>query len=169
MSFYHVWPDIKAEPKVIPQDNERRIEIAKAAVVNALTDNYGWCKGPYELHIVGSTYIRDRTDGDVDILTYHESFDVDAMSFSGWLYGGSAGLCPDNNKWMSWKKIVNGVEVNMLIVGDKAYRNQWLTAAEVCRFLHLKGVALPSPVVHGVHEIIMDDSTAEDEVKRRDY
>lgn len=150
-------------------NNERRIEIAKAAVVNALTDNYGWYKEPYELEIVGSTYISDRVDSDVDVLAYHESFDIEAMTFSGWAYGGSNGLCPDNDKWMSWKKHVNGVTVNMLIVNDKAYRNAWLTAAEVCRYLHLKGHAVPACDVHGVHEIIMDDSAAEDEVKRRNY
>jgi hypothetical protein len=152
--------------------NEERIETAKQAVFDALCSNL--CmpiadRAILTMQVVGSTYISDRTDSDVDLLCWHKSFDIASMTFSGWLYGGSAGLCPDNEKWMSWKREVNGVTVNMLLTNDPEYAAKWLTAAEVCRYLHLKDQGLKTCDVHGVHEIIMDDSTAEDEVKRRNY
>jgi len=89
------------------------------------------------------------------------------MSFSGWLYGGSVGLSGDH--WMSWKKHVDGVEVNMLICKHDKYIEDWLTAAEVCRFLHLRGIKLTAGTRHGIHEIIMDDADADSQVPLRGY
>lgn len=143
--------------------NEERIATAKAAISSALGKPIEAVK--YE--VVGSTYIKDNDSSDVDILVLDESINLDEKEFEGWEYGGSAGVGNDN--WMSWKRRVNGVEVNMLITSDKAYFGAWLTAAEVCRFLHLQGYDLRSASVHGVHEIIMEDALAEEEHKVRDY
>ena len=142
--------------------NDERIAIAKKAIMEALGVDV---LGRHE--VVGSTYIKDNDKSDVDIIVLDESFDRECMGFPGWAYGGSSGM--GNDHWMSWKRQVDGVEVNMLLVADKAYFDSWLTATEVCRFLHLQGYNLKSASVHGVHEIIMDDSTAEDEQKVRDY
>ena len=142
--------------------NDERIAIAKKAIMEALGVDV---LGRHE--VVGSTYIKDNDKSDVDIIVLDESFDLECMGFPGWAYGGSSGM--GNDHWMSWKRQVDGVEVNMLLVADKAYFDSWLTATEVCRFLHLQGYNLKSASVHGVHEIIMDDSTAEDEQKVRDY
>ena len=143
--------------------NDERIAIAKKAIMEALGVDV---LGRHE--VVGSTYIKDSDQSDVDILVLDEDLFLDELTFPGWAYGGSEGIDPDGH-WMSWKRRVGGVEVNMLLVTDKAYFDSWLTAAEVCRFLHLQGYNLKSASVHGVHEIIMDDSTAEDEQKVRDY
>lgn len=161
--------------------NEERINIAKLAVFEALSQEFSNSHAVLTFNtaeVVGSTYISDRTDSDVDILCWDKSFDINNMTFSGWAYGGSGGLCPYDGKWMSWKREVNGVTVNMLLTRDADYYGKWLTAAEVCRFIHLKAGqldhealcdGLTRAMVHGVHEIIMDDSTAEDEIKRRNY
>lgn len=141
-----------------------RISIARAEVKKALAAE-GWPAG--DMEVVGSTYISGRIDSDVDVLCWSPAFDICAMSFSGWAYGGSAGLCPDNDNWMSWKKAVNGVTVNMLITDKSDYAHKWLNAAEVCRYLHLRGYPIKTCDVHGIHEIIMDGSMAEDEIKRR--
>lgn len=150
-------------------NNEERIAVARAAVTEALA-RYNLHE--IATHLVGSTYIKDRTDGDVDLLALldlgnHQVHGVDCMAFDGWAYGGSVGL--GNDHWMSWKKLVNGVEVNMLLTDRIEYLSSWLTAAEVCRFLHLQGHTIKPATVHGIHEIIMDDSTADAENARRIY
>lgn len=144
-------------------DNQKRIITAKTAISNALGVDIETLR--YE--IVGSTYISDKVTSDVDILVFDPSRMLEEELFDGWAYGGSVGIGNDN--WMSWKRTVDGVEVNMLLVTNEAYFNSWLTAAEVCRFLHLQGYNLRSASVHGVHEIIMDDSTADYEHINRQY
>lgn len=111
--------------------------------------------------LVGSTYYRGEGQ-DIDILVL-TSGDIDSMSFDGWAYGGSEGLF--GSTWMSWKKGTT----NMLVTNKREYFSAWCTAAEVAKFLVLNGVTLRKGDVHGIHEIIMDDSTAEDEAKRRNY
>lgn len=122
------------------------------------------------IEVVGSTYISDRQESDVDVLALVPGFCPNEESFRsfGWAYGGSDG--EGNDSWGSWKKTTTeGVEVNMLITGNEGYFDKWLSAAEVCRFLHLKGYALSTGAVHGVHGILMDDSDASTEAKNRNY
>lgn len=57
----------------------------------------------------------------------------------------------------------------MLVCDKQEYIDAWLTAAEVCRFLFLRGVYVPRGAVHGIHEIIMEDSDAVTEASRRNY
>jgi predicted nucleotidyltransferase len=140
--------------------NEERIAVAKKAVCEALGRDV---LGRHE--IVGSTYIKDKDSSDVDVLVFDESFHLDEMSFGGWEYGGSNGM--GNDHWMSWKHCVDGVEVNMLLTSRRDYFDAWLTAAEVSRFLHLQGYNLRTATVHGIHEIIMEDTDAESENKNR--
>lgn len=147
--------------------NIERITIAKQAVLDALStvhthediDETG-------LGIVGSTYIADNTESDVDVLVLFPMC-TGELGFSGWSYGGSAGISGDS--WMSWKRTVDGVEVNMLICDTQEYIDKWRTAADVCRFLYKLGVKLKRGAVHGVHEIIMDAAVPDEEAKRRDY
>ena len=124
--------------------NAERIEIAKAAVAEALLLNEAVTVDPSSMEVVGSTYIKDRADSDVDILVLVKRGellpDLNTLAFSGWAYGGSVGL--GNDSWMSWKRVVNGVEVNMLLTNRADYFKLWLDAAEVCRFLHLQGYRL---------------------------
>jgi len=126
---------------------------------------------PERMEVVGSSYITDKTNGDLDILVYVNqgefSIGVGSMAFTGWTYGGSVGEDGEDN-WGSWKKHVDGVgEVNMLVTTDETYFNAWLTSAEVCRLLHLRGILVPRDVRVGIHSIIMDDSTADYENERK--
>lgn len=143
--------------------NQERIAIARKAISEALGVNID----TYCNDVVGSTYIRDNSASDVDILVLVPNVRLEEEHFDGWAYGGSVGM--GNDHWMSWKRTVDGVEVNMLLVGNRQYYDDWLTAAEVCRFLHLQGYAVNTGTVHGIHEIIMDDSTADAEVRHRNY
>ncbi len=119
------------------------------------------------MNCVGSSYIVDRMNGDIDILAYvpqsEHSVGVGDMAFSnrGWSYGGSVGIDGADN-WGSWKKHVEGIgEINMLVTTNEAYFNAWLTSAEVCRYLHLQGVTVDRAQRVAIHRIIMEDSTAE--------
>jgi len=162
---------VKFEPMTI----EERIDIAKRAISEALgkdIDNF-------RHEVVGSTYIKGSDKSDVDMLILYPTRrtkgysvnwgagDLDKLWFDGWTYGGSVGMGNDN--WMSWKRTVDGVEVNMLLVDEQPYFDSWLAASEVCRFLHLQGYDIKTGTVHGIHEIIMDDSTAEVENNFRSY
>lgn len=123
------------------------------------------------MDLVGSSYITDKADSDLDILCYVKqpeySLGVGCMVFHGWAYGGSVGEDGEDN-WGSWKKHFPGVgEVNMLVTTNKDYFDRWLTSAEVCRLAHLRGIAVPRDVRVGIHSIIMDDSTADYENERK--
>lgn len=123
------------------------------------------------MELVGSSYITDKTDSDLDILCFvrqsQYAVGVGGMVFNGWAYGGSVGEDGEDN-WGSWKKHFPGIgEVNMLVTTNEEYFNSWLTSAEVCRLLHLRGVAVPRDVRVGIHSIIMDDSTADYENERK--
>lgn len=155
-------------------EQNTRVALAKAAITQALqqynTEDCGKLVIPAEasMELVGSTYIADEQTRDVDILVLIPDADLSCIFFSDWQYGGSVGMGNESD-WMSWKCVQNGLEINMLLTNKKTYFNAWLTAAEVCRFLFLKGIKLPSAAVHGIHEIIMDDSTADVEITRRNY
>lgn len=149
-------------------DNVERIGIAKRAVRAALQNVFPHLEDkPIRMEVVGSTYISERTDSDVDVLVC-VPFVVDTAHFPGWVSGGSASDSGNGN-FQSWKRVEDGVLVNLLGCSSMEYINSWLTAAEVCRFLHIRGIPLDTGAVHGVHEIVMDDSTAVVEQIRRDY
>lgn len=132
---------------------------------------------PVEQQVVGSSYIRgvvgDNSDVDILVLVpnYRDVNDV-FLKTEGWCYGGSSPT--SNDRWGSWTKCVYSeeghVEVNLLMTADPVYYEAWAKAAEVCRFITLQGIILKNGMVHGIHEIIMDDSTAETESDgRRNY
>lgn len=153
--------------------NDARKRIAKDAVRVALS-GIDYAPANDQIEIVGSAYIRDCETSDVDVLVYipkawfdAHSTSLEILHFPGWMYGGSDGAC--GSQWESFTQTVQGVEVNMLITNSYEYFVDWCNAAEVCRFLHLKGITLPTALVHGVHEIVMEGASAEDEVLRRDY
>lgn len=134
-----------------------RYHTASAAVKAALDDAGIKAR---QTSFVGSSYITDRTDGDVDVLCLINR-DPNDIGFDGWLYGGS--VHEGGDQWGSWKRTVDGVEVNMLLTQDLTYFMAWCTAAEVCRYLHLSGVTVPRVQRIGIHNIVMDDSDAESE------
>lgn len=115
------------------------------------------------MDVVGSSYITDRTDSDIDVLVLLKTTpcsSLDQLAFNGWDYGGSVGV--EGDKWMSWKKhTLEAGDVNLLATYDEEYFNAWLTSAEVCRYLHLRGIVVPRAERVAIHNIIMDDSTAE--------
>lgn len=144
---------------------DARIKLAQEAVADAIrVEGHTLVK----TDLVGSTYITDKQDSDLDILCLVKSItDVDSMAFGGWAYGGSVGEGGDGGGgvWGSWKKHISGAgEVNMLVVTDESYFNAWLTSAEVCRYLHLRGIVVPRVDRVSIHNIIMDDASADLEV-----
>lgn len=120
--------------------------------------------------IVGTAYIEDKVSTDVDILVLlrPSGFSVEELYLENWTYSGSR-AAHTNGKFASFKRVVMGVTVNLLVTDDVLYFMDWVTAAEVCRFLHVMGVPIPAGVRHGIHEIIMDDSTAAHEATSRNY
>lgn len=130
-----------------------RYATAEAAVKAALQDHVNIISSEF----VGSGYIIDRAHGDVDLLVLVDRH-PDDLRFEGWVYGGSGG--DYHNQWGSWKRLVDGVEINMLLTNDADYYRAWCTAAEVCRFLHLSGVVVDKSRRIAIHNIIMDDSAA---------
>lgn len=149
-------------------NNAARVGAAIAAAKRAINP-WGIHKD-VDVRLVGSTYIRDSDGSDVDLLVT-TPLDVGELFFEGWSYGGSTPKSGDG--WCSWKKIITvddkPVEVNLLVCSDRQYIAAWLNAAEVCRFLSLAGVTLTRGQVHGVHAIIMDDRTAQEEQPNRNY
>ena len=148
---------------------------AKLAALDALASCQNFTLNnveDYHLALVGSTFIQGTTPlgSDIDLLLT-VPVSPEELHLPGWAYGGSTPLSGD--AWCSWKKLVNidgaEVTVNLLICSSKEYIDSWLTAAEVCKFLHLKGVHLDRGCVHGVHEVIMDGAVAEDEILKRNY
>lgn len=123
-----------------------------------------------EVAIVGTAYIEDKDSTDVDILVHLRpgGFSAKGLYLEGWSYSGS-NSAHTNDRFASFKRVVMGVSVNLLVTDDARYFMDWVTAAEVCRFLHVMGVPIPAGVRHGIHEIIMDDSTAEQEAPSRNY
>lgn len=163
--------------------NKERIDVAKKAVFRALAGSAtSYTKFsqvaeefpiPLTWDVVGSTYIQDKEDSDVDVLVLVDENPSELSSFSGWQLGGSRNV-GSADYWESWKRIVKApdgsdVVVNMILVGERDYFYAWIHAAEACRFLHLSGVKLTKGQVHGVHAIIMDESTTEVELEQRDY
>ena len=146
------------------KDLNIRIQLAKAAVNDVIR-----MEGHklISMDVVGSTYITDKPDSDIDVLCLVESLSsVSDMAFGGWAYGGSVGEGNEDH-WGSWKRAIPGAgEVNMLVVTSKEYFNAWLSSAEVCRLLHLRGIVVPRGVSVSIHNILMDDSTADYEVSK---
>lgn len=140
-----------------------------ATAIGAVRDALSRCSAvpsdiaDWQLAIVGSTYIADNETADVDVLLT-VPLNPPELSFDGWEYGGSTPKCGDS--WGSWRRTVDGVDVNLLICSNANYIERWLTSAEVCRYLHLRGINLRTCGVHAVHAIIMDYRFAKDELGR---
>lgn len=167
-------------------DKLEYVAFAKEAV-----QSVGW--EVVDAQIVGSTYIADNTKSDVDVLMLVKAPtvfndpenpwrcvqhcpDLGCTTIPGWEYGGSHNE-GNPDVWESFKrKHEDGTEVNALICTSEEYFSNWLTAAEVCRYLHLAektyfekygvGSVWEKGLRIGIHNILMDDSTAEDEIKR---
>ena len=108
--------------------------------------------------LVGSTYVRDGNDSDIDILVLVRKFEELPLPWTEGGSGGSAG-----GGFRSWKMEKDGETINVLQVDSLEYYISWKQAAEVCRFLYLRGFTVPTAVVHGIHGIIMDAASAEEE------
>lgn len=117
---------------------------------------------PIKARIVGSTFISGRKDSDVDVLILSTENHFD----SSWEIDGHDEY-PTNSNFSSLKKRVDGVLINALLTPFPATWEDWVMATEVCRFLHLMGAAIPTTVVHGIHEIIMDGGTSMSEYVKR--
>lgn len=139
-------------------EEEQQDALRQCRVALADDDNpYIYKGGPSA--IVGSTYIQGE-GSDIDCLFLWEKVDVQCIGFPGWDYGGSIGEGNESN-WGSWKK----GNINLLVTSSKESYNAWLTSAEVCRFLSLRKIGLTRDERVAIHNIVMDDSTAEGETE----
>lgn len=118
--------------------------------------------------VVGSRYINDKTEGDLDVLVYApgDLFE-EAVRFAGWEFGGSSPM--ESDTWASLTKRIDGILVNLLLVTDRDYFERWATAAEVCRLVKLmqdRGLTIDARAARvAIHNIVMDDSYAEAEAE----
>jgi hypothetical protein len=117
------------------------------------------------VEVVGSAYIHEKETSDIDVLAHIDlectEKDIYNLVFNGWEYGGSAGE-GDDSIWGSWKKTIMNVEVNMLLTTDKEFFNNWLTSAEVCKYLHRRGILKDDRSDRiAIHQIIMEDQTTD--------
>jgi hypothetical protein len=129
--------------------------------------------------MVGSSYIHQQLRADVDILVlspFRRGL-RDILVGDGWEEGGSQDLSL-HTCWVSLKKeltvnhqdgIPDILVFNIIVVEDEAYFDDWVRAAEACRFLVESGVRLTRGQTHGVHAVIMDGRAAEEEVTHRIY
>jgi hypothetical protein len=109
--------------------------------------------------LVGSTFIIGKGE-DIDILM-QVTGGIEAVNYSdnGLARGGSECLF-EHDRWVSLKD-ANGT--NFLLTTSRPYYEAWCTSAEVCRLLHLQGVSIPKDLRVAIHNVVMDDSTAEEE------
>ena len=115
------------------------------------------------IELVGSTYIYGQGN-DIDILVLLNTAaptytSIETLVLPGWVYGGSTPKSGDG--WCSWKQ----GDINLLVTDDETYFNAWVTAAEVCKYIALRGVKLEKPDRIAVHAIIMDDKECGDFIK----
>ena len=115
------------------------------------------------IELVGSIYIYGQGN-DIDILVLLDRDipmcpSVNSLMLPGWVYGGSTPK--SGERWCSWKQ----GDINLLVTADQKYFNDWVTAAEVCKYLALRGVKLEKPDRIAVHAIIMDDKDCGDFIK----
>lgn len=138
---------------------------ALAAVHNILS-KAGHVIKDLDITYVGSAYISGCTETDVDILVLIPSISSDTYKHYGWDNGGSEPP-GEPDQWTSYKKFVDGVEVNMILTNDEEYYKLWVRSAEVARFMYLSGHTLTKGQVHGIHQIVMDGGSADVELQRK--
>lgn len=143
---------------------------------------------------VGSRYITGGYGNDFDVLIliekpeFQNGIGMHVFGDESWKYDGSHPCiephCGDD-RWGSWKKAVDGEFVNIIITEDEGWYWNFIKSAEVCRFIHLMSYAKEAGINdevmgrapfrtacherelrYGIHNILMEDSTAMDELKR---
>lgn len=159
-------PNAKAEARRAAADIEERMDyitrIQQAELVCRKAIRERGLPNPSAVELVGSSYITGQITGDIDVLVLiPEAYGgVDTIGFDGWTYGGS--LDEGTDVWGSWKQYFNYIgDVNMLVTFSDKYFYSWLKAADTCRFLHKRGFVLSRAERVGIHNILMDDSTAD--------
>lgn len=86
----------------------------------------------------GSRYICDPppmdTDNDTVILVEDLQKVYEILLKEEWKPGGSY---HENDKWISFKKEINGVLENYIVTQDTELYGKWVTATELCKKLNL--------------------------------
>lgn len=111
--------------------------------------------------LVGSTHIHG-FGRDLDLLVLVKRPDrgqslVIRFTHPDWQYGGSSPKAGE--QWCSWKK----GEINLLLTDNPVYFAAWVTAADVCRLLAVRGILKPDDkdMRVAVHRVVMDKYTVE--------
>lgn len=138
------------------------------------------------VELVGSTYITGAGQ-DVDILVLVEKQEFrgigsDSFEDESWQYGGyeiemEGGPCAGSH-WGSWKKTIAGKVVNLLVTDNEEWFGNFIKAADICYLLHkmskppvegMKPMVMEETVRYAIHNILMDDSTADVEIAAMYY
>jgi len=134
---------------------ERRIKIAEDAVHAA------FIQGSHELFISGSTAINGVVSTDVDVVVYTDDFDYpinswacSCLAVSGW--GVPTAEYPVG-LWISFKKTVDDVIVNILLCESRTVYDQAAAALAACKRLAATGVVDKQRRVD-IHRAIMGDA-----------
>lgn len=121
---------------------------------------------------IGSTYIFNRLGNDIDIVAFSKNHNYIDFVKNDFEFGGSFRYAsPEkvdiDDSWHSWKKPLGNTFVNIILTTDKEYFKKWITACEVCKYIVMSGGHIEKHVVHGIHAIIMDNSSVENELSIR--
>ena len=134
---------------------ERRIKIAEDAVHAA------FIQGSHELFISGSTAINGVVSTDVDVVVYTDDFDYPINSWACRCLVVSGWDVPANeypvDLWISFKKNIDGVVVNILLCNSRAVYEQAAAALAACKQLAASGVTVDKQTRVAIHRDIMGD------------
>jgi hypothetical protein len=140
--------------------------IVNLYVNSAVGRNCSYC-------FVGSSYIEDKVVNDIDILVYvdtlHETVSElfnrvnQHVQSESWEFSGSMLEYHHDGKytfeWGSYKKEIDGVIYNLIIVFDLKYYLKFSVAARYCKALHVEGIVLSKQQRINIHEIIRDNKS----------
>jgi hypothetical protein len=156
--------------------NPKKIQAIKKKVAKVLTEN-NLAFDKNKIALVGSLFITGETTTDVDILVYVSAVIKDSQvqpvkmqeidlydDSEDWQLGGS--FIHKEQSWSSWKKVFQDCLVNLILCNDETLFDNFVKAAEVCRYLHLSGIRIDKRTRLGVHSIIKDRSNADTEFSK---
>jgi len=135
---------------------ERRIQVATDAIHTAFT-----CGG-YEFFVSGSSAILGTISTDVDVVVYAGDFDervaslaCSCLAVSGW---DAPATEYSVSLWISFKKNIDGVLVNILLCNSRTVYDQAASALVACKQLAAAGVTVDKQLRVAIHRDIMGEA-----------
>lgn len=134
----------------VPPYDHRVEEVKEDLKARGIVVFAGW--------MVGSTYICGAGE-DLDVLVRVDDLNCAIELLPDYDREGEDGEYPEDDHWVSLRKD----NLNLLLTDSHDLYMKWLTAAEVCKYLHQRQGTPYSPKDEriAVHRIIMDGDTTE--------